>query len=224
MPAKQHTLEADGIQVQFDNRNVLSGVYLRVQTGQVVALLGANGSGKSTLLQTVFGARVVPDASVRVDGHPVMPAYRQPGLMSYLPQTELWPSGMALASAARLLGVSLEQALVDFPALQKQVVEGSTRAGLSGGTGRLIQTLVLLARRSRFLLLDEPFSGVMPVHIEQLSHCLRAARAHSGILLTDHRYQQVLDVADVVYLLRHGRLQLLAEPRAELRDLGYLPD
>lgn len=216
-------LEADGIQVRFDNRNVLSGVYLRVQTGQVVALLGANGSGKSTLLQTIFGARAVPDASVRVDGQAVMPSYRRPGLMSYLPQTALWPPNVPLRTAARLLGVDLNQALMKFPALRAQLAEGTTRAELSGGTARLVQTLLLLARRSQFLLLDEPFSGVMPVHIEQLSECLRAARAHSGILLTDHRYEPVLAAADVVYLLRHGRCQLLRDPRRELQDLGYLP-
>ena len=80
-----HVLEADGIRLAFDSRPVLVDVYLRVQSGQVVGLLGRNGSGKSVLLQTVFGARAVPDASVRVNGRYVAPAFRVPGLVNYLP-------------------------------------------------------------------------------------------------------------------------------------------
>ena len=86
-----HVLEADGIRLAFDSRPVLADVYLRVQSGQVVGLLGRNGSGKSVLLQTIFGARAVPDASVRVNGRYVAPTFRVPGLVNYLPQASLLP-------------------------------------------------------------------------------------------------------------------------------------
>ncbi|MGI4834560.1 MAG: ATP-binding cassette domain-containing protein [Janthinobacterium lividum] len=59
-PRGSHVLEADSIRVAFDGRPILTDIYLRVQTGQVVGLLGCNGSGKSTLLQAVFGARACP--------------------------------------------------------------------------------------------------------------------------------------------------------------------
>lgn len=215
-----HVLEADGIQLRFGNRVLLSDVYLRVQTGQAVGLLGRNGCGKSTLLQTVFGARSVADASVRLNGRRVVPAYRQPGLLNYLPQVPLLPPQLTVAAAARLLGVDAAAALRDFPELLVQ----QTRpvAELSGGTARLVEVLLLLYADTRFTLLDEPFTGVMPVHTEALAQAMRRVKRRKGLLLTDHRYEEVLALCDVVYLLHDGRLERLNDPRPGLLERGYL--
>ncbi len=217
-----HVLEADGIQVSFGERRILADVYLRVQTGQVVGLLGRNGAGKSTLLQTVFGGRRVPDASVRVNGRYAVPAFASPSLINYLPQVPLLPPHLTLHAAARLLGVDLQQALVDFPELHAQTRRPVGE--LSGGTVRLVQVLLLLFANTRFSLFDEPFSGVMPVHVETLAAAMRQQKQRKGILLTDHRYRDVLPLCDAVYLLHGGRLELLREPLPQLRDRGYLSD
>ncbi|MGI4875016.1 MAG: ATP-binding cassette domain-containing protein [Janthinobacterium lividum] len=214
-------LEADGIQLAFGGRSLLSNVYLRVQTGQIVGLLGRNGSGKSTLLHTIFGARTVPDASVRIDGCRVVPAYQSPGLLNYLPQAPLLPAHLSVRQAARLLGVDATAMLTNFPELAVQPEQPTGQ--LSGGTARLLQVLLLLHADTAFSLFDEPFSGIMPVHLETLAAELRRATQRKGILLTDHRYDQVLDLCDAVYLLHQGRLLLLAaDPRPELVDYGYL--
>lgn len=215
-----YVLEADGIQLAFGERRILSDVYLRVQTGQAVGLLGRNGSGKSTLLQTIFGGRHVPDASVRVNGRYVVPAYREPHLMNYLPQVPLLPEHMTVAAAAQLLQVDAARALAGFPELQNQL---ATRIGeLSGGTIRLVQVLLLLHADTRFSLFDEPFSGIMPVHVEALSDQIRQVKVRKGLLLTDHRYMELLPLCDAVYLLHGGRLELLDNPLEGLRDRGYL--
>jgi lipopolysaccharide export system ATP-binding protein len=217
-----HVLEADGIRVAFGERTILSHIYLRVQTGQVVGLLGRNGSGKSTLLQAIFGARSVPDASVRANGRHVVPAFQQPGLLNYLPQAGLVPAHLPLHLAARLLGVDASQATRAFAELRPQLSQPVGE--LSGGTARLLQALLLLHAPTAFSLFDEPFSGVMPVHLEALADEMRQVRQRKGILLTDHRYTEVLPLCDVVYLLHHGRLLQLGPNReAELRDYGYLP-
>ncbi|NVO85147.1 ATP-binding cassette domain-containing protein [Hymenobacter terrestris] len=219
-PGAPHVLEADGIQLKLGNRVLLSDVYLRVQTGQVVGLLGRNGCGKSTLLQTVFGARPVADASVRVNGRRVVPAYRQLGLLNYLPQVPLLPSQLTVAAAARLLEVDAAAALRNFPEL---LAQKNQRAGeLSGGTARLVEVLLLLHANTQFTLLDEPFTGVMPVHLETLAEVMSHLKTRKGLLLTDHRYEEVLALCDVVYLLHDGRLELLANPREGLRNRGYI--
>ena len=219
-PAAAHLLEADGIRLAFGNRVLLSDVYLRVQTGQVVGLLGRNSCGKSTLLQTISGGRQVADASVRANGRRVVPAYRQPGLLNYLPQVPVLPPQLPIATAARLLGVDAAAALSAFPELLAQVQRPAGE--LSGGTARLVEVLLLLHADTRFTLLDEPFTGVMPVHLETLADVIRAVKSRKGLLLTDHRYEQVLALCDVVYLLHDGRLELLANPREGLRDRGYI--
>jgi ABC-type nitrate/sulfonate/bicarbonate transport system ATPase subunit len=119
--ASPNVLEADGIRVAFGPRQLLSGVYLRVQTGQIAGLLGRTGCGKSTLLQTVFGARTVPDASVRVNGHRTVHAFQTPGLLNYLPQAPLLPEHLTLRQAARLLGVDADHAVANFPELQSHL-------------------------------------------------------------------------------------------------------
>jgi ABC-type multidrug transport system ATPase subunit len=214
-------LEADGIKVSFDGRQVLTDVYLRVQTGQIVGLLGRNGTGKSTLLQTVFGARAVPDASVRVNSRRVVPAFQTLGLLNYLPQVPLLPQHLSLRHAARLLGVDLNHATANFPELHAQL--DGRLSELSGGTARLVQVLMLLHANTAFSLFDEPFTGIMPVHLESLAAEMRQATQRKGILLSDHRYAEVLALCDVVYLLHQGRLLKLGkDPRSELQDYGYL--
>jgi ABC-type multidrug transport system ATPase subunit len=214
-------LEADGIRLSFGTRAVLTNVYLRVQTGQIVGLLGRNGSGKSSLLQTVFGARVVPDASVRVNGRRVVPAYQTPGLLNYLPQAPLLLPHLTLRQSARLLRVDPDQATANFPELRAQL--GRLPGELSGGTARLLQVLLLLHADTAFSLFDEPFTGIMPVHLETLEAEMQQAKPRKGLLISDHRYAEVLALCDVVYLLHQGRLlKLGADPRAELCDYGYL--
>jgi ABC-type multidrug transport system ATPase subunit len=216
-----HVLEADGIRVAFDGRPILTDIYLRVQTGQIVGLLGRNGSGKSTLLQAVFGARVVPDASVRVDGRRTVPAFQTPGLLNYLPQVPLLPAGLTLRRAARLLGVDPLAASVGFPELPAQL--DCHLGELSGGSARLWQVLLMLHANTAFSLFDEPFTGIMPVHVEALGDALQQARQRKGLLLTDHRYAELLPLCDVVYLLQQGRLLRLGPNfRDELVEYGYL--
>ena len=220
-PASPQVLEADGIRIAFGGREVLASIYLRVQTGQIVGLLGRNGSGKSVLLQTIFGARAVADASVRVNGRRVVPAFREPGLLNYLPQEPLLPPSLSLARAARLLGVDVAAATARFPELRPQF---NKRLGeLSGGSARLVQALLLLHADTAFSLFDEPFSGVMPVHVETLAEEMQRLKSRKGLLITDHRYAEVLPICDVVYLLHQGQLlQLAGDVRGQLRDYGYL--
>lgn len=219
--AGPHMLEADGIRLAFGARQVLADVYLRVQTGQVVGRLGRNGSGKSVLLQTVFGARAVPDASVRVNGRWAVPAFAQPGLINYLPQTPLLPPGVSFRQAARLLRVDAEKATAGFPELRAHLRHGPGK--LSGGTARLLEVLLLLHAETAFSLFDEPFSSIMPVHVEALALEMQRTKQRKGLLITDHRHAELLPLCDVVYLLHQGHLrQLGPDPRAELRGYGYL--
>lgn len=220
-PGGPQVLEADGIRIAFGGRQVLGSIYLRVQTGQIVGLLGRNGSGKSVLLQTIFGALAVADASVRVNGRYVVPAFHHPRLLNYLPQEPLLPPSQPLSQAARLLGVNLEHATARFPELRSQF--GCRIGELSGGSARLLQALLLLHADTAFSLFDEPFSGVMPVHVKTLAEEMQRCKQRKGLLITDHRYREVLPLCDVVYLLHQGRLlELKGDLQEELRNYGYL--
>lgn len=121
-----------------------------------------------------------------------------------------------------MLRVDPEKATAASPELRAQLHH---RPGaLSGGTARLLQTLLLLHADTAFSLFDEPFSGIMPVHIETLADEMQRARQRKGLLITDHCYAEALPLCNVVYLLYQGRLlKLGSDPRTKLCNYGYLP-
>ncbi|RAK62949.1 ATP-binding cassette domain-containing protein [Hymenobacter edaphi] len=217
-------LEADGLQRRLpDGRQLLSDVYLRLTTGTVTGLLGRNGSGKSTLLQAVFGPQAVADASVRHNGRYVQPAYRQPGLVNYLPQTPLLPPNMTLRAAAQWLGVPTETAFARFAELRARQAEPVGR--LSGGLARTAEALLLLHAPTHFTLLDEPFAGVSPVQLEELAAEIGVVRQRKGVLVSDHNYRLLLPLCQHLYLLTNGVLRPVSPEHSveELIAHGYLP-
>jgi ABC-type branched-subunit amino acid transport system ATPase component len=221
--ATPQCLEADGMRVVLPGgRTLLSDVYLRLETGFITGLLGRNGSGKSTLLRAVFGARAIPDASVRHNGRYVHPAYRRPGLINYLPQTPLLPAAMSLAEAARWLQVRPEESFAQFPELLTRLQ--SKAAELSGGQRRIAETLLLLHAPTLFTLLDEPLTHISPVQLEVLGAEITAAGRRKGVLISDHNHRVLLPLCQRLYLLTDGCLRSVSPDQPEvLETYGYLP-
>ena len=92
---------------------------------------------------------------------------------------------------------------------------------ISGGQLRLFEVMLILKSKHLFCLLDEPFSGIMPVHVELLNKVLIETKKVKGIILTDHLYQNTMQVADHLYLLANGKTYLIKD-REELIFRGYL--
>ncbi|MDV7398727.1 hypothetical protein RZS08_45395, partial [Arthrospira platensis SPKY1] len=106
-----------------------------------------------------------------------------------------------------------------YPFVQEQL--GRRFDELSGGQRRMLEALLVLESDASFSLLDEPFSHLMPLHVEVLEAAIARLRSRKGILLTDHQYRNVMAIADVLYVLKDGVLQpaLTAE---DLREQGYI--
>src|SRR5260221_13491758 len=90
-----HILEADGIQLEFDGRKILSDIYVQCKTGKITGLLGRNGTGKSCLMKIIYGSLKV-EKSIRIDKQSKNEAFKQPGLLVYLPQFNFIPSSLSL--------------------------------------------------------------------------------------------------------------------------------
>jgi len=210
-------LEADSIDLSFADRKILQNIYLKMPTNQVTALLGRNGSGKSCLLQIIFGTLSPAYKSVRWLGEYVESPYRRQGLLRYLPQHPLTPSSMRVEEAFRRYNINIDTIEYEkMPLLRKQ------RMGqLSGGERRYLEALMVLFSPAAFVLLDEPFSHLSPLYVEQLKIHIQAQKCRKGIVITDHLYKEVLAVADQTYLLQNGTTYLLTNPYRELKDRGY---
>lgn len=211
-------LEIDSVQLDFGRRRILSDVYLCCRTRSVTGLVGRNGSGKSCLLQLLFGTLKGQSASVRVDGRRIEQACSNKGLIHYLPQFHWIPGRLKLATVFRDYGLRLDDFLEIFPSEQ---YAGRTRmSDLSGGSRRLLELWLLLRSEAQFLLLDEPFTGLAPVYVEQMKPLI-AQEQEKGILITDHRYQDVLNICNDVYVMNNGCLFPVKHP-SDLQRHGYL--
>ena len=215
-----HTLEADSIQLEFGVRPILSNIHLRCETGTITGLLGRNGEGKSCLLRILYGDLPATSRSVRFDGRSVPEPYRHPELLRYLPQFNFIPGALSLSRIMRDFQLEfreLEQRFPEFgPAHRSPIRE------LSGGQQRLIHLYIILRSPSRFALLDEPFTHLMPLQIEKVKEMLLEEKDKKGLLITDHLFREVTSISDRLYILTGGRTHL-AKTVEDIETFGYAP-
>ncbi len=215
-----HCLEADSIELAFGERKILQSIYLKIPSGNVTALLGRNGCGKSSLLQIIFGTLKPTYKSVRWDKQYVALPYLERKLVRYLPQHPLTPPSMRVEEAFKRYEAVPDASLED----RWQRLKSQRFGELSGGERRFWETVLILFSPVTFVLLDEPFSHLSPIYIEQLKELITMQKSNKGILITDHLYREVLDIADQTYLLQNGATYLLTHPHRELAERGYIPE
>jgi ABC-type lipopolysaccharide export system ATPase subunit len=214
----KHCLEADGIQLEFNGRRILSGIYIKCDTGKITGLLGRNGQGKSCLMNIIYGT-LDAEKSIRFDGAFRRKAFKRPDLLAYLPQFNFIPKSLSLKRIFADFALDYAMFLQWFPEF-----EPSYRLPideLSGGGRRLVELYTIVTRPSKFAMLDEPFSHLSPLQIEKVKGLLLAEKENKGLLITDHMYQHILDVSDDLYVLANGRTELV-QSQQDIERLGYI--
>ncbi|HEX4020087.1 MAG TPA: LPS export ABC transporter ATP-binding protein [Acidobacteriaceae bacterium] len=226
-------LSTDQLAKTYRGRQVVHGVSLEIHQGEVVGLLGPNGAGKTTSFYMIVGL-VRPDAGrVMVDNAEItrLPMYlraRNFGI-SYLPQE---PSVFRkLTVEENILAVleaqpgGWEQRRTRMEKLIEQLNLGHVRKthgyALSGGERRRVEIARCLCIDPRFILLDEPFSGIDPIAVRDLQEIIFELKASGyGILITDHNVRETLSVTDRAYIINEGRIFFAGTPE----ELGQNPD
>ncbi len=212
---KLHTKE---IKKTYKGRNVVKGVSVEVNQGEIVGLLGPNGAGKTTSFYMIVGL-VKPDSGeVFLDEIDItkMPMYKRSQFgIGYLPQEisvfrklSVEDNIMAILEMTDLnkqeREARLEQLLNEF---SLQHVRKNLGNRLSGGEKRRTEIARALATNPKFLLLDEPFAGVDPIAVEDIQSIVSELREKNiGILITDHNVQETLSITDRAYLLFEGAI------------------
>lgn len=215
-----HLLEVDSVQKQFNQKVVLSDVYLKCETNEVIGLLGRNGSGKSTLLKIIFGIVSADNKFVRIDGKVKFKTNDLLNEISYLPQEDFIPSSFSVKKAIQL---SIEkQKIKDFhndemvlTLLKKKINQ------LSGGELRFLEIKLILANPSKFVLLDEPYNGLSPIMIDKINQLITDNASRKGIIITDHNYENVIKVSTKLILMKEAKAHHLKDKK-ELIEKGYL--
>ena len=213
-------LEVDSLAKRYSERVILSDVYLKCVTGDIVGLFGRNGTGKSTLMKIVFGMEKADNKFVRVNDKVLLSQSQLIQEISYLSQDTFLPNNLTVLELIRLTlnNQNVDSFLNDLILSPFLSIKANS---LSGGELRYLEIKLLLNLPSKFILLDEPFNGLSPIIVQAVSELIKTFSKSKGIILTDHDYHSVLDVANRFYLLSDGYLRSISG-RSDLVRLGYL--
>jgi lipopolysaccharide export system ATP-binding protein len=220
------TLRAEGLGKSYKGRQVVRGVDLEISQGEVVGLLGPNGAGKTTSFYMIVGLVQPESGRVMVDSTEItrVPMYMRARnfRISYLPQE---PSVFRkLTVEENILAVLEAQPLgsrerrTRTEQLIHQLNLGHIRTtrgyALSGGERRRVEIARSLCIRPKFILLDEPFSGIDPIAVLELQKIIFDLKASGiGVLITDHNVRETLSVTDRAYIIAEGRIFFAGTPQ-----------
>lgn len=204
----------------YKGRNVVDGVSVRVEEGEVVGLLGPNGAGKTTTFYMIVGIEKPNSGTITLGEKDItrMPMYKRADQgIGYLPQE---------ASVFRSLSVEDNiRAMLETTTKSKAEIEETVEAllqefhiehvrqrtgmQLSGGERRRVEIARCIALAPRFILLDEPFAGVDPIAVADIQSIIRHLKARGiGVLITDHNVRETLGIVDRAYILSNGKILL----------------
>ena len=212
------SLIADGLVKAYGRRRVVDGVSIQVNAGEIVGLLGPNGAGKTTTFHSIVGF-VRPDGgSIGLDGEDIteLPMYRRSRRgIGYLPQETSIFRGLSVgenvAAVLEARGVEASERRRRQDELLEELNLGDRvdqRADtLSGGETRRVEIARALAGEPRYMLLDEPFTGIDPRTVEDIQGIVADLRAKGlSLLITDHNVRDTLQITDRAYIMVDGRI------------------
>jgi lipopolysaccharide export system ATP-binding protein len=211
-------IEAKDLHKSYKGRQVVDGVTFNISQGEIVGLLGPNGAGKTTTFYMTTGLVRPNQGKVYFDGQDVTrwPMYRRARVgVGYLPQEASVFRKLSVEDNLKLVlelaGKSGKESREKIKELSEELhivkILKSQGNVLSGGERRRVEIARALATEPKFILLDEPFTGIDPVTIEEIQEIIfRLRNRNIGILITDHNVAATLRITDRNYILIDGRI------------------
>ncbi|MDA8736237.1 LPS export ABC transporter ATP-binding protein [Opitutales bacterium] len=201
---------------EYGKRRVVDGVDINVGAGEIVGLLGPNGAGKTTTFYMIVGLIAATAGRVFLDGEDLtdLPMYQRARQgIGYLPQEASIFRKMTVEQNIRAIAETLPLSKADREAtveehlteLGLQHLANQKAYTLSGGERRRLEISRALVTRPKFLLMDEPFSGVDPISVSEVQKIIVQLKERGiGVLITDHNVRETLSIVDRAYLLHDG--------------------
>jgi len=215
---KNHALSIEDIAKDYKSKNVINNISMAINPGEIIGLLGPNGAGKTTLFYIIMGLIKPNSGQIKLDGYDItkLAMYSRARLgISYLPQEPSIFRGMNVTDNincvleiteknSKLRKIKLEK-LIEIFGLEK--IQKSPARVLSGGERRRVEIARAIASQPKYILMDEPFSGVDPIAIEEIKKIIRSLSDNNiGIIITDHNVRDTLSLIDRAYLIYEGRI------------------
>jgi len=234
-----HLLEIKDITKSYDGRQVVRGINLLVKRGEIVGLLGPNGAGKTTTFYMVVGV-VAPDSGeIIFDNEDItrLPIHERARYgIGYLSQEPSIFRKLSvednIMSILETLPINRHQRQERLKSLLEELnishLAKNKAYTLSGGERRRLEITRALVTNPSFILLDEPFSGIDPIVVNEAQEIIKELKGKGlGILLTDHNVRETLSITDRAYLIADGKIlisgtaqDLINDPKAREIYLG----
>jgi lipopolysaccharide export system ATP-binding protein len=212
------TLKTERLTKSYKGREVVRGVSLHLQQGEIVGLLGPNGAGKTTTFYMVVGLTPPDTGNVFLEGLDItdLPMYlRARQGISYLPQEPsvfrkltVYENILAILETMNFSRIERIQKTNELLAeLGIEQVANSKAYTLSGGERRRVEIARALATNPSFMLLDEPFAGIDPIAVADIQGIISKLRDSGiGVLITDHNVRETLKITDRAYIINNGEI------------------
>ena len=215
----------DSVTYQASEKRILKGVHLKINAGEICGIFGRNGSGKSTLIKIGAGLFLPTSGTVFIDQKAFLKHQRYSRFekVAYLAQDTFLPKDLKirtlLKSCLKLVYELLNKTIL------KTLINQKIHS-LSGGERKLLELILIFSLDRKYLLLDEPFTGIEPIIIQKMIELILEQKENGkGILITDHYYRYVLEKVDKAYLMEQGYCSPIESNKnlmTELKNKGYL--
>lgn len=205
----------------YGKNTVLQDVSFKLKTGEIMGIFGRNGSGKSTLLKALTGS-IKAEVKMEFDGVITVPSeVISKQLIAYLPQHPFIPVNLLVRDVIPIYysDGKKQDAIFYDPTIVR--ISNTKIGALSQGERKYLETLMVGNLPHPVLMLDEPFSMLEPLQIDQLKIHLNKIKEHKAIIITDHYYHDVWDLASKYIVLTDGKSYQIEEKK-DLIAFDYL--
>ena len=218
-------IEAEGLRKIYGKREVVRGISLQMEQGEIVGLLGPNGAGKTTTFYMLIGIVKPNFGTVKVDEMEITdwPLHERARIgLSYLPQES---SVFKKLTVLQNLQLILEQTDLSRSEQKERAeslmeefgishIRDTHAMHISGGERRRLEISRALIRDPKFILLDEPFAGIDPLAVDDIQEIIRKLRDKGmGVLISDHNVRETLTICDRANLVYEGQIILSGTPK-----------
>ena len=213
-------LEVDSVQKHYNGNRVVSDVYIKCKTGDIIGLLGRNGSGKSTLLKIIFGIVPADFKMIKVNGSVKNKTKELLKDISYLHQEQFIPNHFSVRKAIFLSLKKDKISLFEEDQMIQTLLDKKIKQ-LSSGELRYLEIKIILSNESKFTLLDEPYNGLSPIMVDKINDLIVQNSIRKGIIITDHNYENVIKISNSLLLMDNGKTHQINH-KSQLVEKGYL--
>lgn len=206
----------------YGKKVILKDINLDCKVGEIIGIFGRNGTGKSTLLKLIFGTVIADSILIEINSE-IIPQRKviSSKKIGYLPQDTFLPKEQRVREIIPMFFPNGEEQDKIFYSPQVSSFEKIKVGKLSLGQLRYLELLIIGSLNHKFLMLDEPFSMIEPIYKDVIKGLLLELKKSKGIILTDHYYNDVLEITDKNFVIKDAK-KIEIKDRNDLVKYEYL--